>query len=151
MMGRCPPVVTSRSRNCLNDLETVQLRHVNVEEQQVETPLFPRGVSTSVRCSPAGRDVPAGRGNCSRTWALNSLSSGHEKVQRGSCSGVATGLLGWAWVGARAGRCPETEAHHSVDRVEQLVLLDRFEQLGVDAKFAKSGWVAWPFPRKSAG
>src|SRR6266436_9882081 len=26
--------------NCLNDLETVQLRHVNVQEQQVKTPLF---------------------------------------------------------------------------------------------------------------
>ena len=26
--------------NCSNDLEAVQLRHVNVQEQQVKTPLF---------------------------------------------------------------------------------------------------------------
>ena len=40
MIGRCPPAVSSRSRTALNDLEAVQLRHVNVQEQQVKAPLF---------------------------------------------------------------------------------------------------------------
>jgi hypothetical protein len=33
-----------------------------------------------------------------------------------------------------------------MDRFEQFVLLDRFEQLGVDAQLARSGRVAWPLP-----
>ena len=36
MTGRWPPAVRSRSRIAADDLEAVQLRHVDVQEQQVE-------------------------------------------------------------------------------------------------------------------
>src|ERR1700693_1926602 len=45
--------------NCLNDLEAVQLRHVNVQEQQVKTPLFrQRKHLTAVARQPDAMSLP---------------------------------------------------------------------------------------------
>src|SRR5580700_4695249 len=45
--------------NCSNDLEAVQLRHVNVQEQQVKTPLFrQRKHLTAVARQPDAMSLP---------------------------------------------------------------------------------------------
>ena len=48
---------------------------------------------------------------------------------------------------AAGGASPVGPAHHPVDRLEQFVLLDRLEQVGVDPQLARPGQVAGPVPR----
>ena len=67
------------------------------------------------------------------------------------CSGAAAGTGAGAGsrpgVGADGRRCVAPgPAHHPVDRLEQLVLLDRLEQVGVDPQLAEAGRVAGAVP-----
>src|SRR6202007_3186399 len=43
MMGKCPPRARSRPPDCLTNLEAVQPRHVDIQEQQVDPPLSRQG------------------------------------------------------------------------------------------------------------
>ena len=53
MTGRCPPAARSRSRIASHDLEAVELRHVEVQEQEVEGKF-----THQVQCLPAVTGQP---------------------------------------------------------------------------------------------
>ena len=122
--------------NRLDDLEAVQLRHVDVQEQQVEAPFFRQGqrlpaVARQPHAVALADEQPL------QDLRAELVVFGHEDVQRVA---AGTGAMADSWAGAgraAVGTSPLVRLITSVDRVEQLVLLDRLEQVGVDPQLAK--------------
>ena len=146
MTGRWPPADRSRSRTAWIDLEAVQLRHVDVQEQQVEAALFRQGqrLPAVVRQPHA---VAASREQSLQELRVDLVVLGHQDVQRRRGRDRRRGRFPPPHGPGRRRGVAVGSAHHPVDRLEELVLLDRLEQVGVDPPLADPVPVAGAVPR----
>ena len=146
MTGRWPPVDRSRSRIAWITWNPSSFGMWTSRSSKSKTPSFARASA----CRPlfASRTRwPRRASSRSRSCALISLSSA-TRMCRGAAAGTG------AAAGSRSPRGPGRgrgvavgPAHHPVDRLEELVLLDRLEQVGVDPLLADPVQVAGAVPR----
>ncbi len=118
---------------------------MDVQEQQVEDALFGQGQCLPAVVRQPHAVAPAGEQLVHESRA-KFVVLGYQDVQRWR----RRGWRGGGFAGRRRpDRCRSVArrpTHHSIDRFEQFLLLDRLEQVSIDPQLAKPGWVARPVP-----
>ena len=145
MTGKWPPAVRSRSRIARTTWKPSSSGMWTSRSSRSKAPSSARASASRPLFASRTR-WPRRTSSCSRSCALNSLSSATRM-----CSGAAAGTGCRGGFPARRGPGRRRgvavgPAHHPVDRLEQLVLLDRLEQVGVDPQLAEPGQVAGAVP-----